>query len=165
MGTDQSGSEDARLRQQAEERLHALGGNTSETNDLASILHELRVHQIELEMQKEELRRAQLALQTSYENYFELFDQAPWDTSRSVRTAWSTTRTSPRCVCSALNGPCLSVDHSVRSCFRLMPTGSTSTSSGCTRQGSRSPARYACGSAGERRPTSGPTSTLESSVR
>jgi len=41
------------------------------------ILHELRVHQIELEMQNEELRRAQIELEASQARYFDLYELAP----------------------------------------------------------------------------------------
>jgi PAS domain S-box-containing protein len=41
------------------------------------MLHELRVHQIELEMQNGELRQAQEELEASRSKYFELYDLAP----------------------------------------------------------------------------------------
>jgi PAS domain S-box-containing protein len=41
------------------------------------ILHELRVHQIELEMQNEELLRVQLELDAARTRYFDLYDLAP----------------------------------------------------------------------------------------
>ena len=44
---------------------------------LQKTLYELRVHQIELEMQNEELRQAQLSLDAERERYFDLYDLAP----------------------------------------------------------------------------------------
>ena len=68
------------LRRQAEEHLDGLYEAVTATpmpEDLATAVHELRVLQIELEMQNEELRRAQLELGAQHAKYFELFDLAP----------------------------------------------------------------------------------------
>ena len=46
-------------------------------NALRHIVHELGVHQIELEMQNEELRRTQNELETSQARYFDFYDMAP----------------------------------------------------------------------------------------
>ncbi|MFH0709738.1 MAG: EAL domain-containing protein [Pseudomonadota bacterium] len=45
--------------------------------EIGRILHELRVHQIELEMQNEELRQTQIELDAQRERYFDLYDLAP----------------------------------------------------------------------------------------
>jgi PAS domain S-box-containing protein len=45
--------------------------------DAQLLFHELRVHQVELELQNEELRRVQLELETAHERYFDLYDMAP----------------------------------------------------------------------------------------
>lgn len=41
------------------------------------MLHELQVHQVELELQNEELRRAHLQLEVMQARYFDLYDLAP----------------------------------------------------------------------------------------
>jgi len=68
------------LRQRAEELFRASEITLIEsTADVKTkeIIHELRVHQIELEMQNEELRRSQEDLNASSSRYFDLYDLAP----------------------------------------------------------------------------------------
>ncbi|MDP1991102.1 MAG: ATP-binding protein [Syntrophales bacterium] len=70
----------AELRRQAEKQLRAktaeLGPPRTE-DDAPRLLHELQVHQIELEMQNAELRLAQEELELSRNTYAELYDFAP----------------------------------------------------------------------------------------
>ncbi|WP_172637470.1 EAL domain-containing protein [Thioflavicoccus mobilis] len=71
----------ATLRRRAEERLRATADLEPHAQSLdeetADLVHELRVHQIQLEMQNEELRLAQEALEVSQARYFSLYDLAP----------------------------------------------------------------------------------------
>ena len=67
------------LRQQAEDiLLHRLQDMPSQwSTDIHSLVHELKVHQIEMEMQNDELRQAQTSLEASHERYVALYDFAP----------------------------------------------------------------------------------------
>jgi PAS domain S-box-containing protein len=84
---DSTGSPAADSMQVLRKRAEALeaerpGKTAEDPEDLSPeaarlALHELRVHQIELEMQNEELRRAQEELEGSRARYFDLYDLAP----------------------------------------------------------------------------------------
>ncbi len=74
----------SKLRQDAEARLRPRrngrpggDGDPKSAADTGRLLHELQVHQIELEMQNAELRQAQDEREASLENYTDLYDFAP----------------------------------------------------------------------------------------
>jgi PAS domain S-box-containing protein len=77
-------ADDAELRRRAEERLsekrksqRSGAGDPGTAEDTARLVHEHAVHQIELEMQNESLRRIRHELETALERYTELCDFAP----------------------------------------------------------------------------------------
>jgi PAS domain S-box-containing protein len=82
MGTMKGASVDSELRRQAEERLEETTGpgeNLSGVSPerMAGLVHELQVHQIELKMQNDELRRIQGELEKTRDKYSHLYDFAP----------------------------------------------------------------------------------------
>jgi PAS domain S-box-containing protein len=81
MTENQSGeNRAARLRRLAEERSTESASQSSRTmaeQDYQVLVHELQIHQIELEMQNEQLRMAQGQLSESLTKYSDLYDFAP----------------------------------------------------------------------------------------
>jgi PAS domain S-box-containing protein len=76
---DHKPKQDKLLRKRAEELLKERSKliEPFSEDDSEALIHELRVHQIELEMQNDELRSAQLELAESRDRYIELYDYAP----------------------------------------------------------------------------------------
>lgn len=67
------------LRRRAEEKLgqEIVELSALSEEDKARFVHELRVHQIELEMQNDELRKTQLELEQVKDEYYDLYNFAP----------------------------------------------------------------------------------------
>src|SRR5665648_655238 len=69
------------IRRQAEEVLKGKDTDLKmlSVDDVQSIVHELQVHQIELEIQNEELRRTKKELEDAHNRYCDLHDFVPPD--------------------------------------------------------------------------------------
>lgn len=70
---------DSALRKRAEALLKKQTGRLEDLSvaSMRTLIHELGAHQVELEMQNEELRRAQIELEDSRRKYADLYDSAP----------------------------------------------------------------------------------------
>ncbi|MCF8226955.1 MAG: PAS domain-containing protein [Bacteroidales bacterium] len=77
---NQDSSDPGMLRKKAEEKLKSKQKSEVKPDletDAKKLLHELQVHQIELEMQNEELRRANETAEAALKKYTMLYDLAP----------------------------------------------------------------------------------------
>jgi PAS domain S-box-containing protein len=76
---DPSGRSGQALRRRAEEWMQKQSPDPFPLSpeEAGRLLHELQVHRIELEMQNEELRRAQREIEASRARYFDLYNLAP----------------------------------------------------------------------------------------
>ena len=67
-----------RLRSLAEEKLSEKDKNNPELpKEIDELIHELQVHQIELEMQNEELKRSRSEIEKLHQKYYNLYNSAP----------------------------------------------------------------------------------------
>src|SRR5512137_856914 len=66
-----------RLRAEAEARLARSPAAGPSHQDASRLLHELQVYRVELDIQNEELRRAQVALEEAHARQVDLYDFAP----------------------------------------------------------------------------------------
>jgi PAS domain-containing protein len=57
--------------------LYELASSPSTALDALALLHELQVHQVEIDLQDEELRRSRAELETSLNRQIQLYDSAP----------------------------------------------------------------------------------------
>jgi len=91
------------LRQKAEDQLVKQQTNRALSyteTDMLKLIHELEVHQIELEMQNEELTIAKEKAELAEEKYIELYDFAPsgyLTISKKVKF-WNSILLPPKCL-------------------------------------------------------------------
>ena len=77
MTMKRTGQITTQLRQEAEAQLARAPAPDGPPRPAEELLHELQVHQIELEMQNEQLRQSQLELEKSRDRYVDFYDFAP----------------------------------------------------------------------------------------
>ncbi|MFH2044179.1 MAG: ATP-binding protein [Pseudomonadota bacterium] len=82
MATSKDANDNSELRRQAEIKLKEAPSGSEDISGLspdkiASLIHELEVHQIELKMQNDELRRIHGELEKTRDKYTNLYDFAP----------------------------------------------------------------------------------------
>jgi len=72
----------SKLRQRAEEVLETSSGDNDypvifSSDEMKTLIHDFQVHQIELEMQNNELKRSEEEIDTARARYFDFFNMAP----------------------------------------------------------------------------------------
>ncbi|MEI6970755.1 MAG: PAS domain-containing protein, partial [bacterium] len=72
-----AGAESLRQRAEGMSARAPKTARAASPEETEKMFHELQVHQLELELQNEELRRAQAALDQSHQRYLDLYDYAP----------------------------------------------------------------------------------------
>ena len=77
MKPKRNAADDLQIRARAEAQLARQPPAAAASRPDADLLHELQVHQVELEMQNETLRQAQHELEDSRDRYVDLYDFAP----------------------------------------------------------------------------------------
>ena len=79
MDLEENGSSESALREAAEVELSKSPDASTKLKKRSpeEIIHELQVHQVELEMQNDELKRVQLALEASRDEFQDLYDSVP----------------------------------------------------------------------------------------
>jgi len=79
MARGKNGGKSSELREKAEKLLVAKHKSipATEPSNVQNLIHELSVHQVELEIQNEELRQSQIVAEEARDRYLDLYDFAP----------------------------------------------------------------------------------------